>query len=178
MNKTLRLRLIRILTLSIVIAISIYLFSIRDNIDDLRVYGYPGIFFIAILTNATVIVPMPTLIITSVMGAIFNPFWVAIIAGSGAAIGELSGYLAGVSGRGVVEHIKWHTRMEQWLNSKYGGVAILLMAFIPNPLFDMAGITAGALKLPVTNFMFWCWSGKVLKMLVFAYGGSVILRAR
>ena len=37
------------------------------------------------------------------MGAIFNPIGVAVAAGLGAAIGELSGYLAGFSGQGVVE---------------------------------------------------------------------------
>jgi uncharacterized membrane protein YdjX (TVP38/TMEM64 family) len=50
----------------------------------------------------------------------------------------------------------------------------MLLAFIPNPAFDLVGIAAGALKIPFYQFIFWCWIGKVLKMLVFAYLGDII----
>jgi membrane protein DedA with SNARE-associated domain len=57
---------------------------------------------------------------------------------------------------------------------KYGDITILLLAFIPNPLFDMAGMTAGALKMPIYRFLFWTLIGKTLKMMMFAYGGATI----
>jgi membrane protein DedA with SNARE-associated domain len=97
-----------------------------------------------------------------------------VAAGSGAALGELSGYLAGFSGQGVVQRVKWHAQLEDWMR-RYGDITILVLSFVPNPAFDVAGITAGALKLPLYRFLFWCWLGKVIKMLVFAYGGSTIL---
>ncbi len=59
---------------------------------------------------------------------------------------------------------------------KYGSITVLLLAFIPSPLFDIAGVTAGMLKMPLLRFLFWCMLGKILKMLVFAYGGSFILQ--
>ena len=42
--------------------------------------------------------PIPGVIFTSAMGAVFNPFWVAIATGCGAVLGELTGYLAVFSG--------------------------------------------------------------------------------
>jgi membrane protein DedA with SNARE-associated domain len=57
---------------------------------------------------------------------------------------------------------------------KYGGWTVLFLAFIPNPAFDMAGIVAGALKMPIKRFLIWCAIGKIMKMLVFAYAGSTI----
>jgi membrane protein YqaA with SNARE-associated domain len=108
------------------------------------------------------------------MGAVFNPFWVAIAAGSGAAIGELSGYLAGFSGRKIIQRVSKYETLIQWMK-KYGDISILLLAFFPNPAFDMAGITAGGLKVPLMRFLFWCMIGKILKMLVFSYGGAKIL---
>jgi len=158
----------------LVVGLSIYLILIRDRIQELEVYGYPGIFLISLVSNATVIIPMPGVVVTSAMGAVFNPFWVALASGTGAAIGEISGYLAGFSGRGVIQRTPQHDRLQEWMG-KYGGLTVLVLALIPNPLFDVAGITAGALKMPLPRFLLYCSIGKFLKMLVFAYGGARLL---
>ena len=109
------------------------------------------------------------------MGAVFNPFWVAVAAGSGAAIGELTGYLAGFSGQIILDRREFYDRMVE-LMRKYGDVVVLVLAFIPNPVFDLAGMAAGMLKLPVGRFLLWCSIGKILKMLVFSYTGASILK--
>ena len=49
---------------------------------------------------------------------------------------------------------------------------IIVMAFVPNPLFDIAGMAAGTLKMPLSRFLLFCWIGKTLKMLMFAYFGA------
>ena len=170
-----RIQVIRILVLILVIGITVALLLLRDRISEFAAYGYPGIFLISLLGSATVLVPLPGVIVTSAMGVIFNPFWVAIAAGLGAGLGELSGYLAGFSGQGVVEKTKWSDRLVGWMR-KYGDIVILVLAIIPNPLFDIAGITSGALKVPVQRFLFWCIIGKIIKMLAFAYGGATVLR--
>jgi uncharacterized membrane protein YdjX (TVP38/TMEM64 family) len=166
---------LRALLLLLIIGLSVYLFSIRSQIRELEGYGYPGIFVFNLLSSATLILPVPGVAVTSLMGAVFNPFWVAIAAGSGAALGELSGYLAGFSGQVVVERTPIYERIEGWMK-KYGLVATLVLAIIPNPFFDVAGLIAGALRLPVWQFIAVCWVGKVIKMLLFAYGGAGILR--
>jgi uncharacterized membrane protein YdjX (TVP38/TMEM64 family) len=56
-----------------------------------------------------------------------------------------------------------------------GALTIFLLAVIPNPLFDVAGVIAGALKVRLPVFLFWCWIGETLKMLFFALAGSGIL---
>ena len=163
---------VRIATLVFVVALSVTLFIFRDRIKELEEFGYPGIFLFSLLANATLILPMPGIIVTSLMGAVFNPFWVAIAAGSGAALGEFSGYLAGFSGQKVAERTPAYVKLENWMK-KYGGWTILVLGFIPNPLFDIAGLIAGTLKMPPAKFLFWCWLGKVLKMMLFAYGGAL-----
>jgi uncharacterized membrane protein YdjX (TVP38/TMEM64 family) len=174
MNRDQRLKLARILALVFVIALTIILYLNRSRVRELEALGYPGIFLLSLLANATLILPVPGVLFTSAMGAVFNPLWVAIAAGSGAALGEISGYLAGFSGQGIVERTKWSDRFEAWMR-KYGSITILVLSFVPNPVFDIAGITAGALKMPIHKFVIWCWLGKVLKMMLFAYGGSAIL---
>jgi membrane protein YqaA with SNARE-associated domain len=164
---------LRITALVFVIVLTIVLVINRDRVSELENFGYPGIFLVSLLANATLILPVPGVLLTSAMGAVFNPFWVAIAAGSGAAAGELSGYLAGFSGQAVVERAAAYEQMERWMK-KYGEWVVLVLAFVPNPLFDMAGIVAGALRMPVSHFLAWCWLGKVLKMLLFAYGGATV----
>lgn len=164
----------RIFLFLLVLFITILLIYFRDRVQEFGHYGYPGIFLISILSNATLIFPVPGVMFTSAMGAVFNPLGVALASGLGAAIGELTGYLAGYSGQVIVEQREWYDRLKKYMQ-KYGGWTILVMAFIPNPVFDLAGMAAGMLKMPVGRFLIWCTIGKILKMLIFSYTGASIL---
>jgi len=166
---------LRIAALVFVVVLTIIIFALRNRLPNFEAYGYPGIFLISIVANATVILPLPGVFLTSAFGAVFNPFWVAVAAGSGATLGELSGYLAGFSGQRILERSDLHEKLQNWMR-KYGEITLLVLAFLPNPAFDMAGITAGALKVPVSRFLFWTCLGKILKMLVFAYGGGGLFK--
>ena len=167
---------VRILSLIFVVAISIYIFSIRDKAQELAIFGYPGIFLLSFLAYATIFLPAPGVAIVFTMGAVFNPLLVALVAGAGAALGELTGYLAGFSSQPAVEKINIYQRMVDWLK-KYGPLAILALSIIPNPFFDLTGAAAGALKMPVKKFLLWTWIGETIKMLMFAYAGASSLRS-
>ena len=176
-KKNLRLTIARIAALVFVIAITVYIVLLpEEQAEKLESYGYGGIFLISILANATVIIPAPGLVIVFSMGAVFNPFLVGIAAGLGATLGELSGYLAGFSGQAVIEDRKRYDQMSNWMQ-KNGPLTVAVLAFIPNPLFDLAGMIAGALKMNVFRFLFFAAIGKILKMLLFAYAGAGILSA-
>lgn len=170
-----RQKVFRVILLAAVLILTILLLLNRDKIQHLEAYGYPGIFLLSILTNATVLIPLPGVVITSAMGAVFNPFWVAIASGSGATLGELSGYMAGVGGQVWLTDRAWYLKLENWIQ-KYNHWPIILLAFIPNPLFDMAGFIAGAGKMPLWKFLLFTWIGKIAKMLVFAYAGAGIFK--
>jgi len=60
------------------------------------------------------------------------------------------------------------------MDAKHGSWTILLLAFIPNPLFDLAGFVAGSMKLPLWKFLLLTVVGKIGKMLLFAYLGAGI----
>ena len=170
----LRLTIARLVALAFVIAISVYIFSIRDQAQELARFGYPGIFLLSILANATVLLPAPGVLFVFAMGAVFHPIGVAVAAGLGAALGELSGYLAGFSGQAIVENAQVYNRLRGWMerHKVLSYLAVLTLAFIPNPLFDLAGVSAGALKMPIPVFLLFCAIGKILKMLLFAYAGA------
>jgi membrane protein YqaA with SNARE-associated domain len=166
----------RILSLIFVVAITIYIFSIRDKAQELAIYGYPGIFLLSFLAYATVLLPAPGVAIVFTMGAVFNPLFLALVAGTGAALGELTGYLAGFSSQPVIKRVTLYNRMAEWLK-RYGALSVLILSAIPNPFFDLTGLAAGALKMPIRKFLFWTWIGEMLKMLFFAYAGASALKS-
>ena len=156
------------------IAISIYIFSIRDEVETLTSYGLPGVFLFTLLTSATIILPAPSLIVVFTLGGVLDPLWVGAVAGVGASLGELSGYIAGASGRVVVEDTPTYQRILSWMGTHraFAGWLILLLAFVPLPIIDLAGMAAGALRMPVWQFLLWCLAGKVPKMILVAWLGT------
>lgn len=162
----------RFFALLFVIAVSAYIISIpEDQAANLEAFGYPGIFFLSVLANATILLPAPGLILVFSLGARFHPLGVAVAAGLGAAVGELSGYLAGFSGQVIVEDRVVYDKMVAWME-RNGPATVMILAFIPNPFFDLTGIAAGALRMPVHMFLFWAVIGKFFKMLVVASAGA------
>ena len=166
-----QINILRVIALLVVIGITYYIFSIRDRIAEFEQYGYVGIFLVALLANATVLIPAPGIAIITAMGSVFNPLGVGLAAGTGGAIGELSGYLAGFSGQAIIEHTQVYNRIKPWIE-KYGGWAILVLSAIPNPFFDAAGIAAGIVKMPLRTFLLSVWIGQIIKMTIFAFAGQ------
>jgi membrane protein YqaA with SNARE-associated domain len=171
MPKKYQSTMLRLLSLLFVIGVSVCIFIMRDKAKEFGIYGYPGIFIIALLANATVLLPAPGLAVVFTMGSVFHPLGVALAAGTGGALGEITGYLAGFSGQPVIERMAIYGRITPWIQ-KYGYFAVFILAAIPNPFFDLAGIASGAIKIPVGRFLIACWIGQIIKMLVFAYAGS------
>jgi membrane protein YqaA with SNARE-associated domain len=159
------------LALVVAVGISLSVFLVSDRVEQFGRYGYPGIFVLSLLANATIIIPAPSLAVVTIMGSVLNPFAVGACAGAGEALGELTGYLAGYSGRAVIENRARYEQLAKWTH-RYGLWVIFVLSVIPNPLFDLAGIAAGALKIPVHRFLVACWIGKTIKTTLFALGGQ------
>ncbi len=51
---------------------------------------------------------------------------------------------------------------------------IFVLALVPNPLFDIAGIAAGALRVPVIGYLAAAAGGKVIKNIIVAGGAATI----
>jgi uncharacterized membrane protein YdjX (TVP38/TMEM64 family) len=165
-----RTTVLRVFALLAVIAITVSIYVMRDRVEEFAAFGYPGIFLVALMANATVFLPAPGVAVVFAMGNIFNPLGVALAAGAGGALGELSGYLAGFSGQAVIEKTDAYDRIRPWV-VKYGLWAILVLSAIPNPFFDIAGVAAGIAKMSVRRFLLACWIGQTIKMAFFAFAG-------
>jgi len=161
----------RIVALLLAVGISAIVLFFREDLARLATYGYLGIFLVTLLSSATVVVPVPGLALVFAAGASFNPLLVGLAAGLGAGLGELTGYLVGYSGRGVVENRENYGRIRRWMD-RYGAWVILVMSAVPNPVFDVAGITAGVMRIPVGLFLLAACAGNVFKATVAAFAGA------
>lgn len=163
------------------IAISVFIIIFSKQLRDLQQFGYIGIFLLMFLGNATVLVPVPVLApLNILLGGIFSsPLLLGLTVGIASSLGELVGYLAGYSGSEIVKSSKVYKKIELQVE-KYGLWAILFLALIPNPLFDVAGVAAGALGIKWWKFLIAVTIGKTIRAIVFAYigytGGLLISR--
>jgi membrane protein DedA with SNARE-associated domain len=174
-------RVIQIATLLLVIALFLIIFWQRKNIMEfsrqLSEYGglkYVGVFVLSAAASATIIIPVPGLAMTSAFGAFsanpWDPLWFGIASGLGATLGEFTGYMLGYSGRMAIPYTKTYDRIVGWMQ-KWGSWTIFALAFIPNPLFDIAGMAAGILKYPAWKFMLVGAAGRLPKHILFCYLG-------
>jgi len=174
-----RLHLVQALTAVVVVGAVLAAVWFRERVQELEGYGYAAVFLVGLVSNATLILPVPGLAVSSLMGGVFNPWLVGVVGGVGQALGELSGYMVGYSGQTLVGRSPAYDRLYEWMG-RYGGWVIFGLAAVPNPLFDVGGMAAGALRFPVWKFLLWCAAGKVIKNIAFAlvgyYGVEAVFR--
>ena len=140
------------------------------SFERLRGLGYLGVLAMAWIGSTTVLLPIPHLAFTFTMGSVLNPWLVGLCAGFGDSLGELWGYVAGYAVDDLVDRWKVYPLIEGWVR-KNGFLTIFLMGSVPMPLFDLAGMAAGAVGFPVWKFYLATWGSKTLKAIVFAWAG-------
>ncbi len=144
--------------------------ALREQGQDQPLWGHLAVFVINLVGSGTVILPVPALIAVYLGGGILHPVTVGIAAGAASAMGEMTGYLAGYGGQGLIERHDLYRRMVGWMR-RNGFLTILALSIIPNPVFDLAGMAAGALRFPIWRFLSAALIGKTVKMMAVAYGG-------
>lgn len=166
--------LFRAAGLGAILALSATILYGWDEIGQLGAYGYPAVFVVSLIANAAFLLPAPGIALVFAAGGALDPVAVGIIAGLGAALGELSGYAVGLSGQTVFEKRPLYWRIEGWMRQS-GTLAIFLLAAIPNPFFDIGGLIAGVLRMPIWRFILGAWLGKSLRFVILAYVGALAL---
>ena len=166
---------LRWLMIGFSIGIAIVIYATRDVVQKYAEYGYLGVFVISVLGNATLIFPAPSFTVVA-FGAVLNPYLVGVLAGCGAAVGEMTGYTLGlgispdldegasIAGLGEKE-MKWL----RWLRPKFqrwGAIVIFILAAIPNPIFDMGGILAGMARMAWWKFLLAAVLGKTVRFIL------------
>ncbi|MEM3676798.1 MAG: VTT domain-containing protein [Candidatus Bathyarchaeia archaeon] len=135
-----------------------------------KAYGYIGIFAAMALTSSSILLPIPGYLTVIFASPFLNPYLVAIAAGSGAALGELTSYLLGLGGRKIIGN-RGELETAKHIYSRYGAWSIFIFAATPLP-FDIIGIICGALMIDLKLFFLMTLAGKITLYMVLAQTGT------
>jgi uncharacterized membrane protein YdjX (TVP38/TMEM64 family) len=160
--------LVRVLAAVTVVAVVLGLgylaLRFAPKLAALASYGYFGIFALMIVSGGSVFFPVPGMASVLLAGALWNPLLVGVAAGLGNSIGEVTGYIAGRSGRTLInaDERPFFQRADRFLR-RYGFPALVVFAAIPNPVFDVVGIAAGCLGYSLKRFWLAVAIGNTIK---------------
>ncbi|MCC7552575.1 VTT domain-containing protein [Candidatus Micrarchaeota archaeon] len=163
-----------ILSIGLVILISIIAFLLIEYLPFFESFGYMGAFVISLIGSATIIFPIPSWAVVFIMSKSYNPIILGIMAGLGGGIGELTGYYLGKGGTHLLNKEKKAKQYSEYVN-KYGCLAVFVFSFLPNPVFDIIGITAGAMHMNIWKFLIAAILGKTFRFILLAYLGMYVL---
>jgi len=135
-------------------------------------FGYFGVFIISFIGSVSIVFPVPYTIVIYLLGAVLNPFFVAVSGGLGSALGEFSGYALGYYGRTVVSEER-RKKMDYMVKvfDRYGPAAIFFFALTPLP-DDLLFIPLGVMRYPFWKAFIPALFGKMLMTFILAYSGQ------
>lgn len=151
-----------------------------EFVRTLEGYGYLGAFGISILGGATIIVPVPMLVVVFALGGVLTPYWVGVAAGLGETIGALIIYMTGYGGGTALMYSSGkiqsaYLRMMKLIERR-GSLALFILSAVLNPFFYPAALAAGASRFGIKRYFFICLVGKTVKGFTVAYAGYYGLR--
>jgi membrane protein YqaA with SNARE-associated domain len=163
-------RIIQVVVLLVGLSFVLMAWFLRNSFSEsnLSAIGYPGVLFLSFLGSVALVLPVPGLISLCVVSTVLAPLLVGLVAAAGETAGEISGYSIGYGGRGFVESRKFYPTIKSWTDRR-GWLVIFLVSIIPNPLFDIVGVTAGATRYSVPKFFVIVLVGKCLKGIMVGY---------
>ena len=171
------LALLTCLSLGFAYLIQYLLTYFNISIEGLASTAYLVIFAVTLASNISIIAPVFIYISLMIAAAKFlDPVLVALVASVAGALGEISGYYAGYLGKRIaqVENLPGYQRLVGWME-RHGMLAIYLMSLQPILPFDVAGLVAGAARMPLWKFLLPCWGGRFPKYLVACLVGPAVL---
>lgn len=153
---------------------------LAKSFAELAPYAYIVVFGTTLITSSLVVLPAPvsllSLSLALSVAAKGDPLWVILAQSSGSTLGEISAYLVGYFGRIAVGKGEGYQRAERWMR-RWGFLAVSFFAFVPGLfLFDIVGITAGALRMPLWQFLTACFIGRLPRSFIEIYTGGEILK--
>jgi membrane protein DedA with SNARE-associated domain len=169
---------------------SIVLLINPDLTDPLGEFAYVGVFLVNLVSTATLIIPVPgitaaanVLIVTEASDARF-PWVIGALGGAGMAIGEFTAYYAGVFGAHAARRQDFDIperflplarrtyAFVQRLMQRWGMLTLFVLAAIPEPVFEIAAVTAGSVHMPVRRYFAAVLAGCIVRGLTLAYLGT------
>jgi membrane protein YqaA with SNARE-associated domain len=156
-----------------VINVAVYLALPPDLLDQLGAIGYLGAFGSAWLANASIVIPIPYYLLLIRLSQGVYQYGVALAAAAGSVLGELVAYYAGRSGRQLAQRTRFYGWVQRQLQHRWRAPLVLFaLSAPPNPFFDVAGLLAGAVGVPVWVFVAATFAARVVRFVAVVFLGD------
>lgn len=149
----------------VIVNVVAYLLLTPERIEHLGAFGYLSAFAVAAVSNATVVVPIPYLPIVVRLGQAFDPWGIIVAAAVGSAAGESVAFFVGRAGQHVLEETRFYRWTQRQMRHPWRAALVLFALAAPfNPVFDIAGLLAGAMGVPFWIFFAAVSLGRMVRM--------------
>jgi membrane protein DedA with SNARE-associated domain len=187
LQKKLKLALLILAFLALTVGLTFgsRLLLIRIHVPMFNVAWITYLIVFGLFVSVSLVPFGPAAIAISVLFAAattWNPFMVGLAAAIGVSIGGLGGYFAGLLGRNIllkenfmcsINEILCNKNVGIWVTAK-GPIVISILAFQPVLPFEVAGIVAGSLKMPVWKFFIATLAGSSIKYISLAFMAGIL----
>ncbi len=162
-----------ILVAAVVVVLNVIVYALPIDYGALGHYAYVGVFLITLIASGAFVLPIPYLPIVAKVAALVGPAWlVVLVAALGSVIGDSTGWYVGRVGRRFVREgavMRWMRRVAS--DPPLAALTLCALAIPPNPVFDVAGLGAGALHVSYRVFFVSVLVGRIVHFALVAVAG-------
>lgn len=151
-----------VVALVLFMLVSLLAWKLKDILKEWMPLTLLGLLLTCFVMNSTVLLPSSSLLVVLEYSYVLNPITVIIVGAVGTSLGELTGYMVGAEGTSLVRRFKKISNLTKF--RKHSFLWVMLFAFIPFPVFDIAGIMAGGIRMNPIEFLVASFIGKATKM--------------
>ena len=158
------------------LALNIAVYFAPIDYQSLASFAYVGAFVVSLLANALVAVPIPYIPIIAHIGATANSAAIVVaLAALGSVLGESVAFFIGRAEQGLVSEHPIYRRLHQLAERKWlAGFLLFGLAAPLNPLFDVAGLAAGAIGMRYRVFFVAVFAARIVRFALIVWLGVLL----
>jgi membrane protein YqaA with SNARE-associated domain len=158
------------------IALNIAVYLAPIDYRGLTTFAYAGAFLVCLIANAVVAIPIPYIPVIAHIGATAqSPALVVVLGALGSVIGESVAYVVGRAEQGLVSEHPLYKRLHRLAERKWlAGMVLFGLAVPLNPLFDVAGLAAGAMGMRYRVFFIAVFTARVVRLALIVWLGVLL----
>jgi membrane protein YqaA with SNARE-associated domain len=158
------------------VALNLAVYFAPIDYHALTSFAYVGALLICFFANAVVAIPVPYIPIIAHLGAAADsPALVVALGALGSVLGESVAFLIGRAQQGLVSEHPLYQRLHRLAERKrLAGLVLFGLAVPLNPLFDVAGLAAGAMGMRYRVFFVAVLAARMIRLALIVRLGALL----
>ena len=161
---------------AVFIALNVAVYFAPIDYHALASFAYVGAFLVCLIANALVAIPIPYIPVIAHIGATADSAAIVVALGAlGSVLGESVAFFIGRAEEGLVSEHPIYRRLHRLAERKWlAGLLIFGLAAPLNPLFDVAGLAAGAIGMRYRVFFVAVFAARILRLALIVWLGLIL----